>query len=48
MSNPAPDPDETVEEPTEMEHFEDTFKKLLKVPKSEVEELRKQEKGGKK
>ena len=29
-----------------MEHFEDTFKKLLKVPKSEVEELRKQERKG--
>lgn len=44
MSNPAPDPGEAAEEPTEMDKFEDTFKKLLKVPKSEVEELRKQEK----
>ena len=27
-----------------MEHFEDTVSKLLKVPKSEVDALRKQEK----
>jgi hypothetical protein len=43
MSNPAPEPVESDQEPTEIEYFEDTFKKLLKVPKSEVEELRKRE-----
>jgi hypothetical protein len=46
MSNPASEPVETDEEPTEMERFEDSFRKLLKVPKSEVEELRKQERKG--
>jgi hypothetical protein len=46
VTNPEPDPDPTEDEATEMDHFEDTFRKLLRVPKSEVEELRKQERKG--
>jgi hypothetical protein len=42
MSKPDTQVDEEETSP-EMEHFEDTFKNLLKVPKSEVEELRKHE-----
>jgi hypothetical protein len=42
MSNPVSDPDETTEEPTETERFEDSFKKLLKGAKSEVDKLRNQ------
>jgi hypothetical protein len=42
MSNPTPDPGETTEEPTETERFEDSFKKLLKGAKGEVDKLRSQ------
>lgn len=46
MSNPSPEPVESDDEATEMDHFEDTFRNLLKVPKSEVDELRRRERKG--
>jgi hypothetical protein len=42
VSTPAPDPGETTEEPTETQRVEDSFKKLLKGAKSEVDKLRDQ------
>ena len=42
MPEPETQVDEQEETSSEMEHFEGTFRKLLKVPKSEVDELRKQ------
>ena len=43
VTNPAPEPVESDDEASEMDHFEETFRKLLKVPKSEVDEMRKKE-----
>jgi len=42
MTTAIPEPTESDDEATEMDHFENTFRNLLKVPKSEVDELREQ------
>jgi hypothetical protein len=41
-TQPEPNPDPT-EEPTEMDNLRDLATKLLQVPKSEVEELHRQQ-----
>lgn len=40
MADPAPDPDPQDEPQTPFERFEDLAKKLVKVPKREIDERR--------